>query len=195
MKKVISENPIVILASSKYDCGDAINQPIVQKDLENCRSEKRRDEIIYTRSLIYNELGIEEIQKDEIGRPALPKGDISISHSGELYGIAYSPDFQMGLDIEIISDKPARIKEKFRNQYELDFDQSDLEITRLWTLKEAVYKFLARPGVLFAEQIHISKLEEGLYKAEYRIDGKVKETLHLKSFVLNDYCVSFVLTK
>ncbi len=193
MKKILSENPLVILVDQNYDCTFALNQPIVQSALENCRSEKRRNEIIYTRSIIYQELKINELLKDEVGRPTLPEGDVSISHSGELYGVCFHPKKHVGIDIEIISDKPGRIKEKFRNENELIFDESDEEITRLWTLKEAVYKYLARPGVLFAEQIHIQKIKPELYQANYIVDGEIKERLKLKSIKHRNYLISFTL--
>lgn len=193
MKKILSENPLVILVDQNYDCDSALEQPIVKLALENCKSEKRRNEIIFTRSIIYQELNINELLKDEVGRPTLPKGDVSISHSGEFYGVCYHPDKNVGIDIEIISEKPRRIKEKFRNEKEKIFDVSDTELTRLWTLKEAVYKFLASPGVLFAEQIYIQKREPEIYEASYLVDNNREQTLLLKSITFGNYMISFTL--
>ncbi|MEZ4937092.1 MAG: 4'-phosphopantetheinyl transferase superfamily protein [Crocinitomicaceae bacterium] len=193
MKKVLSESPLVIIADENYDCSLSLNHPIVQQDLENCHSEKRRKEIIFTRSLLHQELQIEELKKDLIGRPTLEKGDVSISHSGSLFGICYHPSKMVGLDIEIISEKPGRIKSKFQNESELVFDVSDQEITRLWTLKEAVYKYLSRPGVLFAEQIWIEKIDDENFKAEYQVNGLVKETIMLRSTIFKDHVISFTI--
>jgi 4'-phosphopantetheinyl transferase EntD len=190
VKQIISERPKIIIVDHNFDCSNSIHLPIVQNDLVHCKSEKRRNEIIYTRSLIHQELGISKLLKDSIGRPTLDKGDVSISHSGAYYGIAYDETKNIGLDIEVISDKPRRIKQKFQNENELDFDISDIELTRLWTLKEAVYKYLARAGVLFAEQIWIQKNDDH-YTAEYKVDGKIIEKISLKSTEIGNCIVSF----
>lgn len=190
--EVLSLNPKVIIIDAAYDCKLAVNLPIVQNDLKNCKSAKRKEEIVFTRSLIYNEFGIDAFQKNEFGRPTLTNGDLSISHSKGLYGVAYSADKKIGLDIELISEKPRRIQHKFQNEMELDFNVSDAELTRLWTLKEAVYKYLGLSGVLFAEEIWIQK-NGADFLAEYKVNGQLKEKILLKSVDIDNCIVSFTL--
>ena len=192
MKKILSESPLVIIVNEEYDCSSSIDMPIVQEALKDVHSDKRREEIIFTRSLLHQELNLEKLEKDPIGRPTLTKGDVSISHSRSLYGICFDPKKYVGLDIEIISEKPRRIKHKFQNNHELLFDRSDKELTRLWTLKEAVYKYLSRPGVLFAEQLFISKKEDH-FQADYIVENSLVESIKLKSIDFGNYIISFTI--
>ena len=82
--------------------------------------------------------------------------NISISHSGEMVAILISKDNGIGVDVERITEKVNLVKSKFLNQKEINYLSNDEEIrnlTRAWTAKEAIYKAVRKPGIIFSENI------------------------------------------
>ena len=96
---------------------------------------------------------------DKYGKPFILGSDkfISISHSDEMLAAAVS-DYKIGIDIERSSNRTVRVKEKFASQNDLAFlnDENEMMfLTRLWTVKEAVYKAYGKKGIDFKEQINL----------------------------------------
>ncbi len=91
------------------------------------------------------------------GKPYLDTEQyISISHSNTfaVFAIATKP---VGVDIEMPQEKLKRVAQKFINST-ADCIPSDLEIiqlTKLWTAKEAVYKLLDLKGLSFKQHIAV----------------------------------------
>ena len=82
--------------------------------------------------------------------------NISISHSENLATILISEKNGIGVDIERINKKVHSIKSKFLNQKEINYLRGDKEtrmLTKAWTAKEAIYKALRKPGIIFSENI------------------------------------------
>lgn len=192
MKQILSQKPFIVVCDNSYELNNALNSPFLLEELNHCKTNKRKEEIMFTRGLLINELNILEFEKDENGRPFIEKGDISISHSKGTFGIAYSESKKIGFDIEKISEKPRRIKHKFQNEDELIFDVSDEELTRLWTIKEAVYKYLNNPGVLFAEEIWVSKLNNQ-FIADYKVNDQLIERIQIQSEKVGECMISYTL--
>ena len=160
---------------------------------ENFSSEKRKREFIGIIRLKNHLFTNEEISYTENGAPYLVNSEkefISISHSYIYIGIAAAP-FNIGLDIELISGKAAKLSPKFMNAREmLSFDiSSPEETTRIWTIKEVIYKIACCPGLDFKEDIHVRK-ESDRYFADVRIEGKWFTT-EIITFVKDNYIMSF----
>jgi len=94
---------------------------------------------------------------DRQGRPFLRDGRfISLSHSGACVMLALS-ERPVGLDIQTPDDRLLRLTAKFMHPAEQAyFSSSSLtELLRLWTAKEAVYKWAGRNGLSLARDIII----------------------------------------
>lgn len=115
---------------------------------------------------------------------------ISISHSYIYIGLI-TAKFIIGLDIEKISEKIYRVRDKFLNQSEKDeFDTTDLEtLTRIWTMKEVIYKISHTPGLDYKNDIVISK-ENNRYLGSVYLQNKWYMT-EFHTFVENNYIFSF----
>ena len=63
---------------------------------------------------------------------------ISLSHSDNIVAVAVG-DINCGVDIEKIQEKILKLKDKFCNQYGVNFDSVD-DLTLTWTKKESLFK-------------------------------------------------------
>jgi 4'-phosphopantetheinyl transferase len=137
-------------------------------------------------------LGLTEIQYKDYGAPFLIDKSlhISISHKNNYVVFGKSP-LKIGLDLERISTRVAKIKSKFLNEDELDeFSQESDEIyTQLWAAKEAIYKTL-KPPLSFKNDIKLSRDSKGLIFA--KIYDNVS-TINLNFIKYKDYVLCYVL--
>ena len=123
-------------------------------------------------------------------KPYLPNEQyhFSISHCGDYAAAIVSKDQRVGVDIEIISEKAEKIKNKFLTQNEqlilslgtrlgaeappkLGPGASELT-TLLWCAKESVYKWFGNGGVDFRKHIQL----EGLHENDEMIIGHFAKT-------------------
>ena len=94
-----------------------------------------------------------KISYSENGSPNLNNHQyISISHSGNLICIIIS-EKEIGIDIEKISDKSLRLKEKFVNPHHTKLNKE--KSTLIWCIKEAVFKFHVIGNVDFIKDISV----------------------------------------
>ncbi len=133
-------------------------------------STTRRLEWLAARLLVM--LGLGEnlaIGYSDDGKPHLVGRDgyISISHSGPMVGLLYCSVSHVGLDIERISDRPAKIARRFMQEQELELVDNDgggAAITRAWASKEALFKVLGqncytfRDDFLLTAKLHAKSL-------------------------------------
>ena len=95
-----------------------------------------------------------EVNYDKAGKPIFSQNKIlSISHSGNYAAVIIS-DHTVGIDIEKISDKAIKIKDKFLH-IELNYPQELNYQTSLiyWNIKESIYKAVGVTGIDFKKNI------------------------------------------
>ena len=154
-----------------------------EKDYYNTlRSQQRKLEFLTTRVLLQNEFNKSyEIDYKESGQPFIknkPQLNISISHNKQWVVIAISKQ-KIGIDIEEISEKVYRIKEKFCSNEELqnvDLKQKLKHLTILWSAKESLYKLLQDKSIIFKEDLIIKKFipqEKDLCESFFRKTQKI----------------------
>lgn len=127
---------------------------------------RRKREFLATRILRKHVLGTEHIQYNAIGAPIIEGvGFISISHSLNLVGLAYNKEYMVGLDLETPRERILDICPKFLSPEETYlFDLTDkLEMTQVWSAKEALYKLAGRKKLIFKEELLLSKNESGAW--------------------------------
>ena len=113
---------------------------------QNFKNDRRRREWLAARVLLHEMLGYYPgIEYDGGGCPrikSLPEMKISISHTDGLVAVSLSRQAS-GIDLERISPRIIRIRDKFLHQEEFDYVPDNLALRLLyiqWCAKEAMYK-------------------------------------------------------
>ncbi len=178
------------LESSADDLDFSIFNPYELTKFQGFKSSKRKHEFYYTRVLWKHFKIHEPIQYNQIGRPYLELGFISISHSKNVIAIAFNAEHAVGIDVEYHSPKLRRIQNKFMSDAEAALlkPQKESELTVIWSIKEAIYKMEQIEGLSFKENIHV-KINQSLAN----VDVVKGAELHHYTFEYKDFG-SFVLT-
>ena len=120
--------------------------------------------------------------------------NISISHSDNVVTILISENEGIGIDVERINKKVHSIKSKFLNQKEINYlsgYEESRNLTRAWTAKEAIYKALRMPGIIFSENILIEEFNNesktGIGKF---ISTNQEKKFKLYFYDLDNYCLT-----
>jgi phosphopantetheinyl transferase len=112
----------------------------------------------YLRTTLF---GLRQIYYSEIGAPYMEEaGYISLSHTHGLVGLAHSPAFSVGLDLETIREKAVKLGPKFMHPSEIScFDpESPFDMSLLWSFKETLFKLAGRRGVHFSTDLIVRKV-------------------------------------
>lgn len=133
-----------------------INKGFDEIDIVETKSESRLKQWLSVRLLLNEIYSDASITYDKFGKPMLSNGvEISISHAGDYAVIALNSTKKCGIDIEQISSKVERIKEKFLSLDELEKVTSLEELTLFWCAKEALYKLYGKKELIFNEQLFV----------------------------------------
>ena len=120
--------------------------------------------------------------------------NISISHSESIATILIAEKKGIGIDIERINKKVHSIKSKFLNQKEINYLRGDKEtrmLTKAWTAKEAIYKALRKPGIIFSENILLEEFNNEATSGIGKFISSDQETIFkLYFYDLDDYCLT-----
>ena len=120
--------------------------------------------------------------------------NISISHSENIATILISEKKGIGVDIERINKKVHSIKSKFLNQKEISYlsgNEETRNLTRAWTAKEAIYKALRKPGVIFSQNILLEEFNnEATSGIGKFISSNQEKIFKLYFYDLDDYCLT-----
>ena len=95
-----------------------------------------------------------DLKYDKAGKPIFSQNKkLSISHSGN-YAAVITSNYNVGIDIEKISDKAIKIKDKFL-KIELNYPQElNNKISLVyWNIKESIYKAVGITGIDFKKNI------------------------------------------
>ncbi len=160
-----------------------ILSPSEQSTIKTFKSDKRKLEFYYLR-LLWRSFNQEQtILYRPSGKPYLTKGYISMTHSHQQAIIAYSQNFDVGVDIELISEKINKVQHKFLHPK--DTFKSLEDLTLLWTIKEAVYKLFDGDDLFFMDDIWVENHMAFVLKNNQQL------TAITQSFKLND---DFIVT-
>lgn len=133
--------------------------------------------------------------KDKFGKPYVFNSDafVSLSHCDKMVAVAVS-NFPVGIDIEKVNDKAFRIKDKFASDSDLLIKGAEEDVfyfSKLWTIKEAVYKAYGKKEIVFKDQIIMTS------KNECSVVLNENESLDycFKSYIYDDYILSLAWRK
>lgn len=137
------------------------------------KSERRAREWLSTRLMLQLLLNDEEkiVRHRRDGRPYIPDGsyNISISHTTEYAAILLHETQNVGIDIEIRSERIERLASKFISETEF-VDESQKTVHQLlhWSAKESIFKQMDEIEIDFKQHLHIKPFtpqEKGIINA------------------------------
>lgn len=172
----------------------------------------------YLLRFLFPEFPNELIAIAETRKPFLPDEafHFSISHCGDYAAAIVSRSHRVGIDIEIPTDKVARVCHKFLHVSEKNIinhlsggiiDDIGVEkenfiryLTLLWSAKEAVYKWYGNGDVSFKEQIQVQAatgrpalLRRGVMQGAFLKEGIQQLQMPFVNF--QDICLVWVATQ
>ena len=151
----------------------------------NIQNEERRMQHLAVRllfSLMMPEANMNDLVMADNGKPYL-KGvpfHFSFSHCKGYAACAVSDHFPIGIDIEIIHPRIAKVAHKFLNDTEkamlVNLNEEDAlkQLAFFWAAKEAMYKKHEQLGIDFARDFNIlalTNLDRGVLSAEITHKG------------------------
>jgi phosphopantetheinyl transferase (holo-ACP synthase) len=160
---------------------------IDNEDFEFCskfKLEIRRKQF-YVARILANKLtkSNSKIKYNKSGKPFFEhqKFHLSITHCKNYLAIIISKKYEVGIDLEEITDRVHSIKHKFMNDFELlkmDKKNETLELYMNWCAKEAIYKIFDFNKLYFkdmiANNIDFTKLFFYIYTRVFEIDYNFK---------------------
>jgi phosphopantetheinyl transferase len=152
-----------------------------RSELSQFKNEKRAIEFLNVRKLRSNEGINSPIYYNESGKPYLAseiKLGFSISHSKNYCAIGYG-EKELGIDIEEIDERIDRISSRFMNEEEEVLIGKDrlLGLTRIWTLKEAMFKLNPRTGIDFKSELILKSQVDNSFMGEMLTDEGWKKVI------------------
>lgn len=114
--------------------------------------------------------------QNDRGRPYLKHSDwhISITHSYPFVAAICSKDLSIGIDLERFGRNIQKIGARFLSENEWKrWQNSEINLTKAWTCKEAIYKAMNVPGLSFQNEIILP--EFGQIPAMVSVKGKENE--------------------
>lgn len=136
------------------------------QEVHGRKSESSRKQFLATRIILEQEELINDLRKDENGKPTLEDQYISITHDHDYVAVMLS-QFECGIDLQSVSEKVTRIRHKFFDHEDIMIDPDQLlGLTIAWCIKEAIYKIHGDPMIYFKEHMRIVDMNENLVHAK-----------------------------
>ena len=165
-------------------------------------TERRKCEWLTVRTLLKTLSGEEkEIAYQPNGKPYLPDHSyhISISHTKGYVAMVLNEEKAVAIDIEMISPRILKIKDRFLSGKEAESISADNEIVHLllhWSAKESVFKILDAENVNYQSQINILPFkpiigEWGNFET-YETRTEKQQVFQLHYFVAEDYVLTVI---
>lgn len=169
--------------------------PVTQREDARCHimkmgSDRRVNEWLATRVLLYELTGKDvSILYHDDGSPYLSDDscNISISHSNDYVAVLLSSTLKVGVDIEGISERIFKIRERFVNEEEfIDTDNELIHLLLHWSGKETLFKLMKKREVDFKKHLFVVPFkpkQSGVFEAiELRTALKRRFEVHYEVF-------------
>ena len=147
---------------------------------------------------LYPEFPLEFIQIADTRKPFLQNEPFhfSISHCSDYAAVIVSREYRVGVDIERITDKVAKIVPRFLSAEEcllLPRETVNETATLCWGVKESIFKWISMGGVDFKKDIVIKKISG---RNEGTVHCVVKDSAELKVhfLVFNNNYLTWLVT-
>lgn len=123
--------------------------------LNRYNHERRKKDLLIARFLLQGELPEATIAYLESGKPYLKdeQGYISISHTKDIVSIILHPSCRVSIDIEYISTRVERLRNRFLSDKELSIASDTATMILFWSAKETLFKSDDDQGLDFREHL------------------------------------------
>lgn len=124
------------------------------------------------------------------------KFHFSVSHCGDYAAAIVSENKLVGIDVELITPRVERIKDKFLSQEEMDLLPvcDPRFLTLCWSAKEAIYKWHGKGQVDFKNNMILDQLfsdgEHGMIKAHFM--NEERRDLEVSFRFFEELCLAWV---
>jgi phosphopantetheinyl transferase len=157
---------------------------------------------------LFGDFPLELIEIADTKKPFLPNEayHFSISHCGDYAAVIVSSVNRVGVDIEVVSGKVLRIKDKFLNadeqmlikkMFNTQYSMFNVQgITLCWSIKETMFKWYGLGGVDFKEHLHINKIKvkSNEFVADCIFLKNDEKELKVYGLAFNDNILTWVVT-
>ena len=180
------------LSETETQLNNLVNLSISSKlRLELIKSSSQRKQFLGVQNLLsLHNINNEILFYDDNGKPHLLNNKfISISHSFDYCGVIVS-DVKVGIDIEKFRSKILNISKKFVSESDLALIKvSSVEnITKVWSIKEAVYKAFGHNKIDFKKNIIIKSVNKEFNKATVLIfNNEISENYSIEIYNFSQY--------
>ncbi|MFZ4457191.1 MAG: 4'-phosphopantetheinyl transferase family protein [Bacteroidales bacterium] len=177
----ITESVDELLSSS-------INTAIHEKAIAKFPHERRKLEYLTTRLLVEHLTNSNiEILYHSNGKPYLADQSfqLSLTHTVGYAAAIIHPTTPVGIDVETVSPRILKIKERFLSVNELENIDAQDEVKHLllhWSAKESVFKAMGKEEVDFRDHLHIEPFSP---KCEGQFILNETRTVNQKSYRIN----------
>jgi len=180
------------LSETETQLNNLVNLSISSKlRLDLIKSSSQRKQFLGVQNLLsLHNINNEILFYDNNGKPHLLNNKfISISHSFDYCGVIVS-DVKVGIDIEKFRSKILNISKKFVSESDLALiKESSVEnITKVWSIKEAVYKAFGHNKIDFKKNIIIKSVNKEFNKATVLIfNNEISENYSIEIYNFSQY--------
>ena len=180
------------LSETETQLNNLVNLSISSKlRLDLIKSSSQRKQFLGVQNLLsLHNINNEILFYDDNGKPHLLNNKfISISHSFDYCGVIVS-DVKIGIDIEKFRSKILNISKKFVSESDLALiKESSVEnITKVWSIKEAVYKAFGHNKIDFKKNIIIKSVNKEFNKATVLIfNNEISENYSIEIYNFSQY--------
>lgn len=185
------------LSETETQLSNLLNISLSSKSkLDLIKSSSQRKQFLGVQNLLnLHKIKNDMLSYDDNGKPHLLNNKfISISHSFDYCGVIVS-NVKVGLDIEKFRSKILNISKKFVSESDLSLiNLNSIEnVTKVWSIKEAVFKAFGHNKIDFKKNIIIKSVNEKFNKANVLIfKNEISENYSIEIFNFSEYicCVA-----
>ena len=185
------------LSETETQLSNLVNISLSSKSkLDLIKSSSQRRQFLGVQNLLnLHKIKNDMLSYDDNGKPHLLNNKfISISHSFDYCGVIVS-NVKVGLDIEKFRSKILNISKKFVSESDLGLIKlnSIENVTKVWSIKEAVFKAFGHNKIDFKKNIIIKSVNKKFNKANVLIfKNEISENYSIEIFNFSEYicCVA-----
>ena len=185
------------LSETETQLSNLLNISLSSKSkLDLIKSSSQRRQFLGVQNLLnLHKIKNDMLSYDDNGKPHLLNNKfISISHSFDYCGVIVS-NVKVGLDIEKFRSKILNISKKFVSESDLSLIKlnSIENVTKVWSIKEAVFKAFGHNEIDFKKNIIIKSVNKEFNKANVLIfKNDISENYSIEIYNFSEYicCVA-----
>ena len=180
------------LSENETQLSNLVNISLSSKSkLDLMKSSSQRRQFLGVQNLLnLHKIKNDMLSYDDNGKPHLLNNKfISISHSFDYCGVIVS-NVKVGLDIEKFRSKILNISKKFVSESDLGLIKlnSIENVTKVWSIKEAVFKAFGHNEIDFKKNIIIKSVNKEFTKANVLIfKNEISENYSIEIFNFSEY--------